>query len=325
MSGPSKRYVKGEIFMKMWRFGALLFLCIVLVCTFALAEDSVSGVWQGTDEKTGAILRLTLMEDGNFEAFRTDRQEVYAGAYEAKDGICTLMAQGGGPFEFKYIQSDGSLILLTKKGKVYTFQKQDGLLLDKAIIGTWGGMDNGMYKEITFTPAGEAFVFIPYQDTGLPATTYSTAGDKLLLRDEFQKASLIAYEAAAVKLTLKYEDGRIISLMRKQGPLERTRHDGEPVTAGADSMLCGTWGIYGDGMYREITFSADGSYVSYIPQERDIKYYGKYIAWNGTVVILIRGGLHVDAYQIKGDELWYTPAGQLQQVFERRIGELNRK
>ncbi len=311
--------------MKTWKIGVLLFLCAIVLFASSRAEEGVSGVWQGTDEKTGAILRLTLAENRTFESFRTDKQEVYAGTYDAKDGICTLMGEGSGPFEFKYMQSDGSMILLTKEGKVYTFERQDGLLLDEALIGTWGGMDNGMYKEITFTPAGEALTFIPYQDTNAQATSYSTAGDKLLLRDEFSKASLITYEAAAVKLTLTYGDGRTITMMRKQGPLERTVHEGEAVTAAADSMLCGTWGIYGDGMYREITFSADGSFVSYTPQEGDMKYQGKYLAWNGTVVILLNGELHVDAYQIKGDELWYTPAGQVQQVLERRRGELNRK
>lgn len=311
--------------MKTWKIGVFLFLCAVIVFASAGAEEGVSGVWQGTDEKTGAILRLTLAENGTYEAFRTDGQEVYAGAYEAKDGICTLMGEGSGTFEFKYMQSDGSLILLTKKGKVYTYERQEGLLLDEALLGTWGGMDNGMYKEITFTKAGEALVFIPYQDTQSQATSYSTAGDKLLLRDELGKASLITYKAAAVELTLTYGDGKTVTMLRKQGPLERTVPEDEAVTAAADSLLCGTWGIYGDGMYREITFSADGSFVSYIPQEGDMKSQGKYIAWNGTVVILVNGELHVDAYQIKGGELWYTPAGQVQQVFDRKSGPLSRK
>ncbi len=311
--------------MNMRRLGLLLFLCTLLAVTPVLAEDGISGVWQGTDEKTGAILRLTLKEDGTFEGFSTDRPEVYTGSFEANDGLCTLKARDSGPVDFKYMQSEGSLILLTNTGKVYTFLKQEGPLLDEALIGTWGGIDNGMYKEITFTPTGEALVFIPYQDTQPPVTTYTTAGDKLLLRDETQKATLVTYEVAAVKMTLAYAEGISITMQRKQGPLERIPHEGEAMTAGGDILLRGTWGNYGNGLYREITFTSDGTYVSYVPQDRDVKTMGKYIAWNGTVVILVHGGLHVDGYQVKGNELWYTPAGEVQQVFDQKSGELNRK
>lgn len=75
----------------------LLFLCTLLAVTPVLAEDGISGVWQGMDEKTGAILRLTLKEDGTFEGFSTDRPEVYTGSFEANDGLCTLKARDSGP------------------------------------------------------------------------------------------------------------------------------------------------------------------------------------------------------------------------------------
>lgn len=312
--------------MKTWKLGALLFLCVLVAFASAWAENGVSGVWQGTDEKTGAILRLTLAQDGSFEAFRTDGQEVYAGTYEARDGMCALNGEDSMPFvDFKYLQSNKSLILLTKKGQVFTFTRQEGPLLDESLIGTWGGLDNGMYGEITFTPSGEAQVFVPYQDSGALTTTYSTAGDKLLLRDDMGKASLVTYQVAEDTLTLTDTDGKVITMAKKAGLLERLILLEETVLAAADQALCGTWGIYQEGVYREVTFFGDGSFESFTPQEGDAKSQGKYIAWNGTVVILLGGGLHVDAYQVKGGELWYTPMAQVQQVFDRKSGPLNRK
>ena len=326
MPDRAKRYTKGEIIMKMWKPGVVVFLCVLLLIASAWAAEGVSGVWQGTDEKTGAILRLTLAEDGTFEAFRTDGEAVYFGTYTAQDGMCALNVMESGPFvDFKYMQSEGALILLTKKGEVFTFTRQEGLLLDESLLGTWGGLDNGMYGEITFTPSGEAQVFVPYQNAGALTTAYSTAGDKLLLRDDMGKASLVAYQVAEDTLTLTYKDGKVITMAKKPGPLERLALQEETVLAAADQALCGTWGIYQDGVYREITFLGDGSYVSFIPQDGDVKAQGKYIAWNGTVVILVGGGLHVDAYQVKGDELWYAPMTKVQQVFGRKSGPLNRK
>lgn len=311
--------------MKLWKPAVALFLCALMLIASAIAAEGVSGVWQGTDEKTGAILRLTLGEDGTFEAFRTDRDMVYAGTYEARDGMCSLVGEESGPLvDFKYLETDDALILLTKKGEVFTFTRQEGLLLDEALLGTWGGLDSGMYGEITFSATGEARVFVPYENEGAMTTAYSTAGDKLLLRDEAGKASLVTYQVAEDILTLTFKDGKIITMAKKAGPLERVALGEETLLAAADKALCGTWGIYQDGVYREITFYGDGSYVSFVPQDGDVKAQGKYIAWNGTVVILVNGELHVDSYQVKGDELWYAPMAEVQQVFDRKSGPLER-
>jgi hypothetical protein len=320
-----KQTKKGVIAMKTWKLGAMLFLCAVVLIASAWAEEGITGIWQGTDAQTGAIMRLTLRDDGTFEGFKTDGQEVYDGMYQASDGVCSLIGKDQTSLaDFKFIHSGGSLVLLAEKGMVYTFEKQEGSLLDEALFGTWGGLDNGMYGEITFEPTGEARAFIPYRDEGALKAAYETAGGKLILRDGDGNASILAYQVAEDGLTLTYPDGDIVAMSRKDGYLERAAQAAGTVSGAADKTLCGTWGFYNDGVYREITFSGDGSFSSIIPQDGDITVTGQYIAWNGTVVILADGQLLVDTYQVVDNELWYTPALHTKQVYTKKSGPLAR-
>ena len=311
--------------MKKRMLGVLLFLCAVLLITSAWAEEGISGVWQGKDEKTGAILRLTLREDGSYEGFSTEGKEVYDGGYTAEGGVCSLTGPADQPWaEFKYLQSQGKLVLLTAKGEVFTFERQSGSLLDEMLLGTWGGLDNGMYGEITFLPTGEARVFIPYRDADAFVTTFETAGSKLILRDEAGKASILSYQVTDINLFIDYPDGKSVTMAKKDGVLKRFTPQNETILGAADPALCGTWGIYQDGVYREITFAGDGRYASFIPQDSDVKAEGQYIAWNGTIVILAEDGLHVDTYQVVDNELWYTPALHVKQVYTKKSGALDR-
>ena len=152
--------------------------------------------------------------------------------------------------------------------------------MDPALIGTFGGMLNGMYTEWTFHGDGRFTQVIPYKELRENGTFLAGDGNLLILLNG--KMSKYPYTANEASIFLEYP----ISLLKRTGPLvqipnqwkldfpryanaayreEFAKTGGWPPETigswiGQDFMdLCGQFSFYPDGRYTMTVFESPGS------------------------------------------------------------------
>jgi hypothetical protein len=267
--------------------------------------QGLAGIWQGTDGKGSK--KLTLTPDGRIEiTYEQDAASKRMGTYTADGSTMKAIFDNGTAEDFRYIlMGDTLLITDAQLGSPVTFVRQLMPQLsdasDPALIGTWGGTQDGEYGEMTLDGNGKLDLFIPSDPSRCAAYTYKASNGKInFLVDGGAVEG--AYTVKGDVLTVTFPDGPV-AYVKKPAPLARLPMPAQSASPAADVAIVGAWGGLDGGTYVEITLYGDGVYVKFVPEDETLSVKGTYMSGSGNIAVLLPNGALQGTYSLAGEEL----------------------
>ncbi len=179
-------------------------------------SESVSGEWFA--EYAGAVLTLTLAEDGSYTA-AFPGAEAHTGTWEAKDGVVVLDGDENDP-----LLPVGDVLRLESRGMLFSREKPECYAPANVVSGAKAGSFDGYWKSY-YTAAGEGTVLSAAigEDTELyiEGTTVGVNGALL---------GLAQYEGTVENgaLTFAADRGTVTLELQEDGLLRLTVSGGTP-------------------------------------------------------------------------------------------------
>ena len=201
----------------------------------AAIDPAVLGTWGGTDGEYG---EMTLRETGELDLFiPSDPSHCVTYSFRTQEGRIIIRV------EDRTVEGDyavqGNVLTITFPEKPISYTKKPGPLarqempeqtaaatVDAALIGTWGGLEGGVYGETTLYGDGTYAKFIPEDESLSVNGTYMANGGILavLLPGGALQGT---YAMEAGELTLTWQNAEPLQLFRQTGPLIRLAQTGE--------------------------------------------------------------------------------------------------
>jgi hypothetical protein len=272
------------------------------------AVQGLAGIWQGTDDKGSK--KLVLTPDGRIEiAYEQEIVSKRMGTYTLDSSTIKAIFEDGTAEDFRYILMGDTLLLTDAQlGSPVTYSRQlpqpPALVTDSALAGTWGGMEDGEYSEITLRETGKLDLFIPSDPSRCATYAYKATEGKIsfLLDDSTMEGT---YTVQGDALTVTFPDGPVV-YTKKPAPLVRLPMPEQAATATVDGAIVGTWSGLDGGLYAEVTLYGDGSYVRFVPEDETQSVKGTYMSGGGNIAVLLPNRALHGTYALAGDELSIT-------------------
>lgn len=267
--------------------------------------QGLAGIWQGTDDQGSK--RLVLTPDGRIEiAYEQDVLSKRMGTYTADSSTIKAIFENGTAEDFRYILMGDTLLLTDAQlGSPVTFIRQiptpPDAVSDPALLGTWGGSEDGEYGEMTLKETGKLDLFIPSDPSRSATYTYRVTGDRIsfLVGGSAVEGTYTIREDV---LTVTYPDGPV-DYFKKTAPLVRLPMPAQAAASTADSAIVGAWGGLDGSTYVDITLYGDGAYVKFVPEDETLSVKGTYMSGGGNIAVLLPNGAFQGTYALAGEEL----------------------
>ena len=290
------------------------------------AAQGPAGIWEGTDEHKSK--RLVLTPDGRIEiAYEQDTLSKRAGSYTADSSTIQAIFDNGTAEDFRYILMGDTLLLTDAQlGSPVTYTRQlptpPAAASDPALLGTWGGLEDGEYGELTLKEMNKLDLFIPSDPSRCAAYSYKAEEGKIsFLVDE--SAIEGTYTVQGDVLTITYPDGPV-TYSKKTAPLVRLSMPLQATISTVDGAIVGAWGGLNGSKYMEITLYADGTYVLFAPEDETLSAKGTYMTWGGNIAVLLPNGALQGIYALAEEELTITWQGAEPLKYIKQSGPLSR-
>jgi hypothetical protein len=200
-----------------------------------IQDPVLFGTWGGFDK--GEYGELTLTAQGIASMFvPSNPLSPMAGTYSASAGtivikIADASIEGTYAVEgdsLKINRQDGESAFVRKSGALTrgtTAEELVAATVDAALVGTWGGEENGVYGEITFSGSGAFSKFVPADEAANAAGTFmASQGSVAVLLPAGAMQGV--YAIAGDSLTLTWSGAAPVTFNRQTGPLSRVADAG---------------------------------------------------------------------------------------------------